>query len=192
MLGHSINASLPCPCSSCTVYEMLSDLTDCHRATCCRRFLQADSCDRARRTSATVVVTTLFMCGLIVGCNRPDYELAPVSGVVTLDGQPLAEALVITQPIAKAGSINPGPGSFGKTNEQGQFSLELVYPATPGAIVGEHRVRINKVTTVYQRGREDAPVSVRNPLPRSATDGSIDLNVPPEGTDQVQFDLRSK
>ncbi len=132
------------------------------------------------------------MCGLIVGCNRPDYELAPVSGVVTLDGQPLAEALVITQPIAKAGSINPGPGSFGKTNEQGQFSLELVYPATPGAIVGEHRVRINKVTTVYQRGREDAPVSVRNPLPRSATDGSIDLNVPPEGTDQVQFDLRSK
>lgn len=128
----------------------------------------------------------------VVGCNSRDYELAPVSGVVTLDGKPLCDALVVTQPIAREGTLNPGPGSFGKTNAQGKFSLELVHPAEPGAVVGQHRVRINKVTAVYRPGREDAPISIRNPLPRSATDGSQNLTVPVDGTDQVRFDLKSK
>lgn len=74
---------------------------------------------------------------LLTGCSGgPDDipELAPVSGMVMLDDQPLANASVVFEP-------ESGRPSIGTTNEQGMF--ELRYSSEErGAKIGKHTVRI--------------------------------------------------
>lgn len=140
---------------------------------------------------------------LFAGCGER-LPVAPVSGSITLDGKPLTGASITTQPIGM-GSSDPGPGSFGRTDAEGRFELELVMPAIPGAIIGEHRVMISP-TTGDTAGHEsqrsadgeyeywsDAPQSRRavnrRHWPTRLTDGSLRLEVPAEGTSDVRFDL---
>src|SRR5262249_4395663 len=82
-----------------------------------------------------------FALVLTLGCGGGP-KFVPVSGVVTLNNRPLANALVSFQPIAKEGSIIAGPGSQGKTNEKGEFTL-TASTGEPGAVVGKHEVRIS-------------------------------------------------
>jgi hypothetical protein len=148
----------------------------------------------------TVLGLSLVLCG---GCGD-SLPVAPVSGTITLDGQPLAGASITTQPVA-TNSPNPGPGSFGQTDDQGRFELELVKPARKGAIIGDHRVMISKAGTVSSEPEQSAtgepvwsddPRGNRQPTggnwPARFTDGSLQLTVPREGTDQANFDLKSK
>src|SRR5262249_34965527 len=76
-----------------------------------------------------------------VGCGGGP-KVAPVSGRVTLDGQPLAGASVNFQPLSDGNNLNPGPGSYGKTDADGRYSLRVVVDDRPGAFVGKHRVEI--------------------------------------------------
>jgi hypothetical protein len=150
-----------------------------------------------------LLALALLLCA---GCGE-SLPVAPVSGRVTFDGQPLAGATITTQPIG-ADSQNPGPGSFAHTDDQGHYELELVKPARKGAIIGEHRVIISKASGAapgsgpqqsadgqYQFWTDD-PRAHRQPAaanwPSHLTDGSLHLEVPPEGTDQANFDLKSK
>jgi hypothetical protein len=111
---------------------------------------------------------------------------------------------VTTQPIA-TDSINPGPGSFGITDEQGRYQLELVNPHLKGAIVGEHRVMIARMAggeaaeTTHKRADGDFEYWVDSSSTRQAidrswpqrfTDGSLRLEVPPEGRTDANFDLK--
>ena len=64
----------------------------------------------------------LWMIVALAGCGQ-GLPVAPASGVVLLDGSPLANASITTQPIA-TNSRNPGPGSFGRTDAEGRFDLE--------------------------------------------------------------------
>jgi hypothetical protein len=148
---------------------------------------------------------TLFLL-LCAGCGD-SLSVAPVSGTITFDGQPLGGASITTQPVA-SGSENPGPGSFGVTDAQGHYELELVKPARKGAIIGDHRVMISKVGAAnaesepQQETDGDVMVwsddprghrqSVGSSWPARFTDGSLQLQVPPDGTDQANFDLMMK
>ncbi len=85
------------------------------------------------------------------GCSKSPYAIAPVSGSVSLDGQPLVGGVVIFQPVAVKG-LEAGPGSTGRLDPMGQFRLSTIN-GTPGAVVGEHVVRI------YSRSPESAPVN---------------------------------
>jgi hypothetical protein len=142
-------------------------------------------------------------CVACVGCGD-SANVAPVAGIVTLDGKPLVGASVTTQPIA-AGSAAPGSGSFGTTDDQGRFELELVKPAVKGAIIGEHRVMISpasddaanhdpKTSAAGVEYWSDDPSSHRaaakSKWPAQFTDGSLHLTVPPEGAAEVRFDLK--
>jgi hypothetical protein len=69
------------------------------------------------------------------GCGQSGPQIAPVHGHVKLDGQPLAYADVQFQP---DGSKR---GSSGRTDENGQYSL-MYKRGQPGALVGQHTVRI--------------------------------------------------
>ena len=105
-------------------------------------------------------------------------------------------------------SGNPGPGSFGRSDEQGRFELELVKPARKGAIIGEHRVMISPAADATSRTQRqqsaeggldvwiDDPRANRQAIgsdwPARYTDGSLSLQVPTEGTDKANFDLTAK
>src|SRR5262245_63669140 len=86
---------------------------------------------------------------LLSGCDG--RAVAPVSGRVTLDGQPLANVLVVFEPI---NGNNPGLGSVGRTDADGRFVLRQIQPDRPGALVGQHRVRFR--TAPRGIAREDA------------------------------------
>lgn len=79
---------------------------------------------------------TIFCLTAMSGCGGGEYpELAQVSGVVTLDGSPLANATVEFQP--QAG----GRASLGTTDESGFYELFYVAGVT-GAVPGTHSVYV--------------------------------------------------
>jgi hypothetical protein len=79
-----------------------------------------------------------FVIALVMGCSG-NTKSSPVSGAVTMDGEPLANAMVSFQPIGK--ELNSGPGSTGKTNDRGEYALEVVGGGN-GAVEGLHKVMI--------------------------------------------------
>jgi hypothetical protein len=152
------------------------------------------------RTRATLFAS-LVAC---LGCGGAT-EVVPVSGIVLYGDQPLVGAGITTQPIGQ-GTENPGSGSFGKTDEQGRFTLELVTPAAPGAIVGEHRVMINPPETSAVQAAlktkvvDGVEIFIDDPLtrranqksgnwPASFSDGSLRLVVPPEGLTDAKVSI---
>ena len=77
------------------------------------------------------------------GANLP--PLASVSGTITLDGKPLANATVFFDPVAdmKNAEQRQMGSSIGRSDEQGVYTL--AYPGGhSGAVIGMHTVRVNK------------------------------------------------
>jgi len=125
-----------------------------------------------------------------IGCAGESYEIAPVSGRVTVDGQPLGDCQIRFQPLRSSeGNINPGPGAFAVTDQDGRFTLRTINPVRPGAVVGKHRVWM---TTVKE---EDATtelgLATAERVPPRYRNGQLDFEVQPEGTDQANFDLNT-
>jgi hypothetical protein len=112
-----------------------------------------------------------------------------------MNGQPLAGALVSFQPIAE-GTVNaPAPGSTGRTNANGEYSLKSADGRT-GAWVGKHRVSISLVTE--QVGEGDArpprggwPQTDKVP-PKYNRDSKEEYTVPSGGTDKANFELTAQ
>jgi hypothetical protein len=103
---------------------------------------------------------TLTALALLTGCGRDGLNLAPVTGVVTMDGKPVAEASVIFAP----NDSKAGPPAIGATNEQGAFTL--VTANRPGAVVGEHRVAVSKSEATVIPQRRGLPIyRVKEALP---------------------------
>lgn len=127
-----------------------------------------------------VVAATLVAASM--GCGGAGYGEVPVSGTVTYDGDPLAHVHLSFQPVAKDKS-GFGPGSFGRTDEQGKFELRTVYPDAPGALAGEHRV------TISYEDPSQQPKGVR--IPREYVEGTASFHVPEEGTDSADIALSS-
>jgi hypothetical protein len=126
---------------------------------------------------------------LALGCGSRKY--APVSGQVTLNGQPLANATVGFQPIAAEGSMEAGPGSAGTTDEKGMFVLKGL-KGESGAWVGEHRVIISLVNTkagADDRRRGGPPQEETIPA-RYNTSTELTFAVRP-GTNKADFNLTS-
>ncbi len=81
----------------------------------------------------------LIILSSATGCNLGNSDmpdLGRVTGKVTLDGSPLADAMVTFQPPS-------GRPSIGKTDDQGQYALDYM-ANQPGAKVGTHKVMIRK------------------------------------------------
>lgn len=153
-------------------------------------------------------MTTVFLenrshtrCGLgiwllaaicIWGCgpNR-SYEIVPVSGTVKLDGRPLAQARVIFQPMKQPGTKGEvGPGSYGKTDDQGRFTLETV-DRLDGAVVGPHMVRITTLeVTAVSPGSDISRTTQREVIPPKYRNG-FQMEVT-SATDAFEIDLASK
>jgi glycine/D-amino acid oxidase-like deaminating enzyme len=131
------------------------------------------------------------MAATVVGCSGDSSVVAPVSGRVTLDGRPVEGAKVIFQP--KSGAprvIDVGTGSYATTDADGRYRLEQIDPRRDGAVAGTHSVTI---TTARDADPDsDTGAMTTETLPARCTDGSLEFTVPPEGTEQADFQLRSK
>jgi hypothetical protein len=130
---------------------------------------------------------------LALGCGS-GKKFAPVSGKVTLNGQPLAKALVSFQPIAAQGSVEAAVGSAATTNDKGEYTLKSS-DGKIGAWVGKHTVRISAVSEQVGEGDERPPRGgwpQANKVPRRYNDDSKEtFDVPSGGTDKANFDLKA-
>ena len=131
---------------------------------------------------------------LVVALGCGGKRLAPVSGTVTLNGQPLANATVNFQPIAAPGSIDAGIGSQAKTNDKGEFTL-TTSTGENGAVVGKHRVMISLLSE--QVGDSDTrpprggwPLADKVPK-RYNSESQETFEVPSGGTNKADFALTS-
>ena len=96
-----------------------------------RPAMQAESMHHALATLAAVFL------GVLSGCGGDQLPVVPVTGTVTLDGEPLGGALVEFQPIDSLGSP-----SYSATDAAGKYDLTFSQTRR-GAWVGEHLVRIS-------------------------------------------------
>lgn len=87
-------------------------------------------------------LTAIVLLAVVIGgcARKPDPVLVPASGVVTLDGKPLAHGLVRFSPTERG--ISAAWISEGTTDDEGRY--ELVAPMGPGAVAGTHRVTVSE------------------------------------------------
>ena len=130
----------------------------------------------------------------VAGCSKEPYSLASVSGKVTLNGRPLPNATVTFQPI---GSLkqDPGPGSTGRTDADGRYTLLTVAVGSRrrGAVVGWHHVSITTQSGAKPQASSDdrqrPPPEILPDRYNARTD--LKFEVPPKGTEQADFELTS-
>jgi hypothetical protein len=114
----------------------------------------------------------------VVGCGGK--KLIPITGTVTLDGQPVDEAVIVFVP-----ETQPGDTSTGRSQSDGTFSLRT--GKADGAVPGAYKVVINKYdTSPTAKGKKSV-------LPRiyaSAKTTPLQCTVPHDGP--VLLELKSK
>ncbi len=132
------------------------------------------------------VMASMYLLFLAAGCGG---NIASVSGRVTVDGEPLRNASVTFTPIA-TGTQSAGPGSYGKTDADGRFTLKRIDTDRPGAVVGKHRVIIASETDVG--AESDINVPTKEVIPARYRDGSETFEVPAGGTSQANFEIKTK
>jgi len=130
------------------------------------------------------------------GCGDP--KVVKVSGHVYLDDKPLPNVYVTFQPIGTKDNPAPGRGSYGSTDPDGYYELEIE-PGVKGALAAKHRVKIStnfkkKAAFDPEIGSPDkAPPGPREKIPERYHEKSIlEFDVPPEGTDKADFHLTMK
>ena len=135
---------------------------------------------RFHRTLAWLMLLPL----LLLGCGKSGPKVVPVSGQVTLDKKPLANADVTFSPTESGPNKSPGLESSGRTDEKGRYTLLVIQDKREGAVVGTHKVRISLI----ERG-----ASLVNRLPNGYNKNTkLTFTVPAEGSKEANFDLSSR
>jgi hypothetical protein len=140
---------------------------------------------------------------LAPGCAPPESDeprldfntvkLVPASGVVTLDGKPLAKAVVSFMP-------KNGPLPTGETDENGHFEMIFGHPGVP---VGEYIVAVSYFVSAEGEPQGVAARSSLSPPPGMRTakerlprvysalgESTLRAKIPPEGNTALKFDLK--
>jgi hypothetical protein len=148
----------------------------------------------------TLVFSILLPC--IAGCGDSRAG-ANVEGVVTLDGQPLPGVyLTFDRPEL---SPNENIGYIGKTDESGRYSLRPMLGEGTGVPSGKYRVSLTTAVidptqpapTFTNRSSatpfgSDTPPPPPEKIPPAYRDGKLTFEVPEDGTEEANFDLKSK
>jgi hypothetical protein len=82
-------------------------------------------------------VGACVVLGLVGGCSGSEFDLAPASGIVTIDGVPFTAGKVMFAPIAQGEERRAGRPALGRLQADGSFKLST-YEDGDGAVVGEH------------------------------------------------------
>ncbi|MCC6507921.1 MAG: carboxypeptidase regulatory-like domain-containing protein [Pirellulaceae bacterium] len=123
----------------------------------------------------------LLTCLSMLGCSGPEHpDVGRVSGKVTLDGQPLAEATVMFQP-------STGRASMATTDSDGNYTLSYIDQVS-GAIIGSHKVIIRTEIP----GEDGQPPVAKEKLPKKYHDRSELTADVKAGSNTFDFELASK
>jgi hypothetical protein len=142
------------------------------------------------------LLTLAVLLSPALGCGGVNYKFAPVSGQITMDNKPLADATISFYPNA-GGDL---PAAKGRTDEQGNYKLQSFANgrSEDGALVGESRVEIsinmqNSSHKLLAGPGRPKLVNGGEILPaRYNKESTLKFTVPPEGTDKADFPLTSK
>ena len=96
----------------------------------------------------------------LVGCGASHPPLTIVTGTVTYDGEPLADATVAVMPDGGDGTSKPADGV---TDASGQFKLRTTFPdgaIVDGAVEGSYTLRVVKYEKVDMPTDEGEPTAV--------------------------------
>lgn len=146
---------------------------------------------KSSRFHTTSIWGTLLVATL--GCGG-EFQIATVSGVVTLDGEALPNASVYFQPRRRGDDPVVGPPSVGVTDDSGHYTLRTT-DGSSGAVVGVHAVSI----TTFERRMVDPKnsdrlevVSKERVPPRYRTPSELSFTVPSGGAEQADFELTTE
>lgn len=105
-------------------------------------------------SSVQFCVVSIFSITLLCGCGQSNRkQIAPVTGVVTLDGKPFTQgATVIFSPSAA------GKMSRGTVQSDGTFKL-TTYEENDGAIIGKQNVGVSPTIRLSGGIESEAPVT---------------------------------
>lgn len=102
--------------------------------------------------SASVLGLGCVLLAAIVGCSDGKIATESVVGTVTLDGNPLADAMVNFTPATEG----KGTPSYAKTDEKGRYMLQtLLGKADAGTTPGDYIVTVSK-TELKETGKKIA------------------------------------
>ena len=124
---------------------------------------------------------------LTAGCGKPAAELPPlgkVSGVVTLNGEPLPKAAIFFVP-----TDAEDQASNAVTDETGRYELQFA-GSHPGALIGSHRVEIRTGGEGYDDEGNFFETRERLP-PQYHSQSRLTAEVA-EGSNELNFDLKGR
>ena len=135
------------------------------------------------------VAVCLIAC-VLAGCGGGEnLSLAPVSGVIKLNGEPLEGATVTFTPLET--TERNAPTSFGRTDSEGRYTLET-NTEDKGAYIGKHRVTIVKEQGGDVDDTDDSIIEFKREIPPEYNDEStLRFEVTNDGTDEANFDLKA-
>jgi hypothetical protein len=125
------------------------------------------------------VVLSLFS----FGCGQEDGPpLAEVTGIVTLDGQPVEGAGLQFSVEGPGGAV-----AYGRTDESGRYEMHFGKSRT-GAVVGKNRVRITSDDRVTIGDKKFQSTEVFPPQYNTKSEQFVDVV---EGTNEFNFNCES-
>jgi hypothetical protein len=143
-----------------------------------------------------VIAFSLLMSFL--GCSDGEDPRLPVSGTVTLDGQPLADAKVTLMPKDSRRVANA------ITDESGRFESATTFSRGDGALIGEHYVAItpknpppmpgDEISSPGSAGLDAKPVKYIAPIPvkyGKPKESGLDVEVARGSDNDFSFELNS-
>jgi hypothetical protein len=137
-----------------------------------------------------MVLRTRFLLSWLLfmtaGCGPGGPEIAYVSGRVTMDGQPLANASVIFIP-------ENGRPAGARTDADGNYVLNFD-ESRRGAIPGKNSVRITTLREAEQdeNGKTVTPAQNEKVPPQFNTNSQLSFEVVPRKRNVANFELTSK
>ncbi len=137
-------------------------------------------------------LAALAMLAVLPACSKA-IKTEGVAGVITYNGEPLANATVKFIPVDATGSQ-----SYGKTNEKGEYKLQtLLGAADAGTTPGEYKVTVDCVKNVptgnmiQENGAEIEEMEVETVIPKTYSNpetSGLTATVAP-GDNTINFDL---
>jgi hypothetical protein len=95
-------------------------------------------------SSRNTYLVALLLISSVAGCGDPGLTLVPLTGTVTLDGQPLPFKSLMLIPT----DGTPGHGAGGYSDGQGNYKLRAVVPGAikdfPGCPPGKYQVIVTE------------------------------------------------